>query len=60
MFCINAPHPPTKTKVQTEERTYRAERYKYRRGDTVVIDAQWIGPKEHKDDKRHYRVLVEK
>lgn len=40
-------------------RTYKAERYKFMKGKRQLIPAMWIGPKDHSEGNKHYRVMVD-
>lgn len=41
-------------------RTFRSDYYKHRKGETIIIDACWVGPTEHfdPDNNRLYKVLL--
>lgn len=41
-------------------RTFRAERYKAKRGKTIIIPATWVGPSEAVVKGKRYRVLLDR
>jgi hypothetical protein len=40
-------------------RTFKAERYRAMKGQTIVIPATWIGPSEITKGRHHYRICLE-